>query len=276
MEKNRLFIVLFSFLISYSFNFEQFIFTIKKFHLSYFSCLQTYGTYTFFIDGEFNGSPSESDFLLIDLDNPVGAKAECKPFARFDYFECEIDICLYNLTSLDILFSLNAPISEKYKVENWEEVISKIPGITNLIDENITCVPYIQNTFIPSSIESKGCSGNKNIFNIKGDWENGGSIPSNDFDFKIEINNKEKDIANCNFSIFNVKEFNCEFEGEGKINFEEKYFKGYFANYMMNKTNIFKDVKKCEENNKEDKENIDYLANLGIVNMIILMIFILF
>ena len=59
---------------------------------------------------------------------------------------------------------------------------------------------------------------------------------------------KKKDIAKCDCSSLNVREFNCEFEGDGDIKFEEKYFKGYYANYMMKKVNSFIHVEKCQIN----------------------------
>ena len=243
--------LLFSFLISYSYTIKKYTFTIQKFHLTFFKCSETYGTYTFFFDGTFSGTPSDTDILKIDLLEPYGAKAECKPFSRFDYFECEIDICLDNLTSTNISLPLETPISDKYKIENWEEVISKIPNTTNLIDENVTCIPYIQNNFILSLIESEGCSGKKNLFAMKGYWEWSENIPSIDFNFKIEIDNdnEERDIAECECLSRNVSEFNCKYEGEGIIKFEEKYFKGYYANYLLkndntsSNTSIF--VEKC-------------------------------
>ena len=248
MKEYIFLLLLFSFLISYSNSIEQFIFTVRAFHLRFMPCLQTYGTYTFFIDGKFQGSPSDTDLLIIDLDQPEGTKAECIPFSRYDYFECEIDICLYTLNSSNIYLPIKTPISDKYKIENWEEAISKVPGTSNFIAENITCIPDIQNIFAPSSIESKGCSGTKNKFTIKGDWEWGDNIPYTDFDFKIEIDNKNKDIAKCSMSSWNVREFNCEFEGEGDIKFDDTFFKGYFTTFKMKKANISSHVEKCEDN----------------------------
>lgn len=248
MKDYKLFFLFFSFLITYSSNIEQFTFIINKFHLGFITCSETYGTYTFFIDGAFEGTPTDTDLLIIDLEKPTHAKAECIPFSRFDYFECEIDICLYNLTSTKISLPLETPISTKYKIENWKETISNIQGTTNLVVENVTCIPLIQNNFIIFSIESKGCSGNKNLFTIKGDWATGNNIPYVDFSFKIEIDNEKKDIAKCDCSSLNVREFNCEFEGDGDIKFEEKYFKGYYANYMMKKVNSFTHVEKCQIN----------------------------
>ena len=248
MREYKILLLLFSFLISYSYSIEQFIFTIKQFHLRFYSCMETYGTYTFFLDGIFQGSPSDTDLLTIDLDQPAGAKAECMPFSRYDYFECEIDICLYPLNSSDIYLPIKIPISNKYKIENWEEVISKEPGISNNVTENVTCIPNIQNIFAPSSIESKGCSGKKNKFSIKGDWEWGDNIPYSDFDFKIEIDNKNNDIAECSMSSSDVREFNCEFEGEGDIKFDDTFFKGYFTTFKMKKANVSAHVVKCEDN----------------------------
>ena len=38
--------------------------------------------------------------------------------------------------------------------------------------KSVTCLPIIENTFIPSSIEAKGCSKKKNTkFLIYGEWE---------------------------------------------------------------------------------------------------------
>ena len=220
------------------------------------------------MNGQFTGTPNDTDLLIIDLIEPYNARAECKPFSRFDYFECEIDICLNNLTSTSILLPLETPISEKYKVENWEEVISKIPNSTNLVAENVTCIPYIQNNFILSSIESRGCSGSENIFVIKGDWEFDENIPSNDFNFKIEVDNDKegKDIAECDFSLSNVREFNCKYEGEGIIKFENNYFKGYYANYLMKKVNISIFVEKCETNSYS-------FLTINILMLIIILLF---
>jgi len=246
MKEHKILLLLFSFLISSSYSIEQYTFTVRGTHITFFTCLTTYGTYTFFIDGRFQGSPSDTDLLTIDLDEPEGAKAECIPFDGGEYFECEIDICLYPLNSSDIYLPIKTPISDKYKIENWEEVISKDPGTSNLISENITCIPYVQNNFTPFSIESKGCSGGKNLFTVGGEWE-GDNIPSSDFDYKIKIDNKNKDIAKCSLSSGNVKEFNCEFEGEGDIKFDDTFFKGYYITFKMKKSNVSIHVEKCED-----------------------------
>ena len=153
---------------------------------------------------------------------------ECIPFSGCEYFECEIDICLYTLNSSSIYLPIKTPISDKYKFENWEEAISNVPGSLNFRAEKITCITDIQYIFTSSSIESKGCSGTKNKFTIKGDWELGDNIFYTDFDFKIEIDNKNKDIGKCSMSSWNEREFNCEFEGEGVIKLDETFFKGYF------------------------------------------------
>jgi len=246
MKEHKILLLLFSLLITYVCSIEQYTFTVRGTHIRFITCMTTYGTYTFFIDGRFQGSPSDTDLLTIDLDEPKGAKADCVPFSGGEYFECEIDICLYPLNSSDIYLPIKTPISDKYKIENWEEVISKEPGTSNNISENITCIPDVQNTFAPSSIESKGCSGRKNKFTIRGEWE-GDSIPSSDYNYKIEIDNKNKDIAVCTISSLDAKEFNCEFEGEGDIKFEDKFFKGYFTTFKMKKTNVSTHVEKCED-----------------------------
>lgn len=43
------------------------------------------------------------------------------------------------------------------QLENGKNVFGLNPGVSNKI-ESVTCLPIIDNTFIPSSIETKGCS----------------------------------------------------------------------------------------------------------------------
>ena len=56
------------------------------------------------------------------------------------------------------------------QLENGKNVFDLNPGVSNKI-RSVTCLPIIENTFIPSSIETKGCSEKNTKFLIYGEWE---------------------------------------------------------------------------------------------------------
>ena len=143
------------------------------------------------------------------------------------------------------MLPLTPPKSEKIKIQKWEEVIGAEDGKSNLVEDNVECTPYESNTFIPTSLVSKGCSLTKNTFSIIGDWEDQEKVPSESFDFKLIIDNDNKDIAECKFESKNYKQLDCSFDGEGDIKFEEKYFKTKSAQYKMQKAELSIHVDKC-------------------------------
>ena len=115
----------------------------------------------------------------------------------------------------------------------------------NIVERNVQCLPKESNTFIPKSLTSKGCSGTRNTFSINGEWKDQEDLPTLSFDFQIRIDNANKDIAKCNLKIENIKQIYCSFDGEGDIQFEEKYFLGYVNAYKMEKTESSIHVDKC-------------------------------
>lgn len=245
--KEYIFTILFFIsLLSYSFCVEQITFTVEGVETQIMSCSEIGGSYSFKINGNFSGTPSILDRIYIDLKSPSKAQAECTPFdIGYSYLYCVIDVCLNSMISANIILPVDAPIDNIYKFVSWEDIIGKIDGETNKVAENVTCIPKPENTFIPSSIESKGCSEKNNVFIINGDWEDKSLLPEVSFDFKIRIDNEQTDIAACSYNKTNTNEFNCQFEGEGTIKFEEKIFKGAASSYTMQKTDVSTNVRKC-------------------------------
>ena len=247
MMKNNFIILCLIISISYSLCAEEITFTITQIKNNV--CLPLEGKYSFYIYGTFSSSISISDKIYINLKSPFQTQAECSPFSigSDSYFTCEIDVCFYTLYKSDILLPLEAPIDKKYKFVNWKDIIGKTDGETNLIENSVICIPNPKNTFIPSKIESKGCSGTNNLFIIKGDWKNAEPLPELSCEFKIRIDNDKNGIAECNYNKENTKEINCKYGGEGKIQFQELIFKGISGCYTMKKADISIEVDKCNE-----------------------------
>jgi hypothetical protein len=228
---------------------EEVQFTVTKISTSIVACISLTGKYSFDIEGEFSGKTSLLDEIYINLALPVNTQAVCHPFEKTSFtpakLSCSIDVCLYPLNITNIMLPLTPPNSEKYKIQKWEEVIGAEDGRTNIVERNVQCLPKESNTFIPKSLTSKGCSGTKNTFSINGEWKDQEDLPTLSFDFQIRIDNANKDIAKCNLKIENIKQIDCSFDGEGDIQFEEKYFLGFLNVYKMEKTESSIHVDKC-------------------------------
>ena len=151
---------------------------------------------------------------------------------------------MYPLDNVNLYLPIKAPESSIYKFKNRKKIIGEIPGETNKIPE-ITCLPSEINTFIPSSIKSKGCSGNKNVFTISGEWLKKDETLSYLY-FSLVLSNENDDIASCETAFDNLNEIECEYEGEGDIVLEEQFFKSFSKAYKIKKIDmIIYPEKKC-------------------------------
>ena len=267
--QSKILFLFFSILCLYSNCTEEITFNVEKVETKVTSCSKVAGYYAFYIDGTFSSSASVLDKIYIDLVSPENAQAECVPYSSLNYWQCEIDICINPLDSATIILSVNAPTDNKYKFLNWEEVIGKTPGTSNKVAENVSCAPTSENNYTPYSIVSEGCSGTKNVFVIKGEYEDQTKLPECILDFRIIIDNEKKDMAYCE-SLLNKKDFRCKFEGEGDIKFEEKMFKGCSGVYTMKKADVSLHVDKCSG---EDGGNSSSFLSMNM--MMILEIFLI-
>ena len=263
--------LLFIILISYSnCSEEEVSFKVSKISVDIFACSTTLGTYSFKIEGEFTGQISIFDPIFIDLISPSGSQAECIPMEKTSnsYLNCKIDICLNSLNDATILLPLKTPNSDKYKILNWEEVIGNKEGESNLVGKNVECLPFSSYTFIPSSLKSNGCSGNKNTFSIIGQWEDESKIPPYSENIKLKLDNEKKDIAYCKIEKESPKEIRCEFNGEGNIKFGDLYSKGESTVYKLLKIESSIHVDKCSSSNSKY-----VFMNIIILSLTILLLF---
>ena len=240
--------LLFSFIIYFCLCVEEVQFTVGKISLPNTPCAPTSGQYSFDIEGEFSAEVFLSDEIYIDMLLPNNTKAKCNPYGKNSFtpskLHCSLDICFNPLNSSKIMLPITPPNLDKYKIQKWEEIIGAEDGKSNLVTENAECFPQETNTFIKASLTSKGCSGTKNIFSINGEWKNQDKLPSLNFNFKIRIDNDNKDIAECIFENKNIKQFDCSFDGEGDIQFKGKYFQGFLTTYKLENTTLIH-VEKC-------------------------------
>ena len=175
--------------------------------------------FSFFINGTFSSEPSVSDEIIINLESPSNAQAFCYPKIGFKSITCYIDSCFNILNRTHIIVPVNPPSSSKFTFPNWKEFFYQ----DNVVIKWVTCLPLGETTFSPESIKSNGCSGQRNAFEINGNWEDETKKPSSSF-FKLKLENEQKDIALCNYNVESSKELKCTFEGEGYIKFEEQFF----------------------------------------------------
>ena len=229
---------------------EEVQFTVSKIKIDMLPCMTSQGEYNFDIEGEFSGDAKLDEGIYIDMVSPSNAKAKCLPYEETPIssakLHCTIDICFYPIyENSKVMLPLTPPKSEKIKIQKWEEVIGAEDGTSNLVEDKVECTPYESNTFIPASLVSNGCSLTKNTFSIIGDWENQEKIPSESFDFKLIIDNDNKDIAECKYEINNYKQLDCSFDGEGDVKFEDRYFKAKSDQYKMQKAELSLHVNKC-------------------------------
>jgi len=262
-------LLLFSILIYYGLCVEEIQFTVKKLSLPQPPCTPTSGQYFFDIEGEFSAEVFLNDEISIDMLLPNNTKAKCNPYGKNSFtpskFHCSLDTCLNPLNSSKIMLPLTHPNLDKYKIQKWEEIIGAEDGKSNLVAENVECFPNETNTFIQTSLTSKGCSGTKNTFSINGDWKNQDKLPSINFNFKIRIDNVNKDIAECRLENKNIKQFDCSFDGEGDIKFVDKYFQGFRTAYKLENTSSIH-VDKC-------LKSAYIFLNLSLLSLLIFFLF---
>ena len=180
---------------------------------------------------------------------------------------CSMDVCIDPLHSSKILLPLTPPISDKYKFQKWEEIIGAEDGKSNLVTENAECLPQETNIFINASLTSKGCSGTKNIFSINGEWKNQNKLPTQNFNFKIRIDNENDNnaIAECKYENKNINQFDCSFDGEGDIQFKEKYFKSFITTYKIENSTVIH-LDKC-------LKSAYLFLNLSLLSLLVLFLF---
>ena len=151
------------------------IFTVKEINLGILPCFTLTGSYVFYIDGFFSKEVHLLDKVNIELSTSSGKiiKSVCTPFDKTSFssatLQCDIDICIYPLINEDIYLPINPPQEKGYKFKNWKKVIGNIPGKSNNVKRDVTCLPDIENTFIPSIVKSQGCYSKSNLFSIYGE-----------------------------------------------------------------------------------------------------------
>ena len=137
------------------------IFTVKEIKLGLSPCFILTGSYIFYIDGYFSKEVNLLDKVNIDLSTSSGKniKSVCtfdKTSFSSETLQCDIDICMYPLINEDIYLPINPPQEKGYKFKNWKKIIGNIPGKSNNVKRDVTCLPDIENTFIPSKLNHKG------------------------------------------------------------------------------------------------------------------------
>ena len=70
---------------------------------------------------------------------------------------------MYHLEGIDLYLPIVAPNGKGYSIRKWKNVFGLNPGVSNKI-KSVTCLPIIENTFIHSYIETKGCSKKKTLY----------------------------------------------------------------------------------------------------------------
>lgn len=263
--------LLFSFLIYYCLCVEEIQFTVSKLSIPNDPCAPTSGKYSFEIQGEFSAEVFFTDEIYIDMLLPNNTKATCNPYEKNSFtptkFHCSMDVCIDPLHSSKILLPLTPPISDKYKFQKWEEIIGAEDGKSNLVTENAECLPQETNIFINASLTSKGCSGTKNIFSINGEWKNQNKLPTQNFNFKIRIDNENDNnaIAECKYENKNINQFDCSFDGEGDIQFRDKYFKSFITTYKIENSTVIH-LDKC-------LKSAYLFLNLSLLSLLVLFLF---
>ena len=240
-------------MIAYSICKDKISFTVTGLQEPSSACMESSGDYYFYIYGVFSSESGYLDDLIIYMESPSNAKVECTAFTSTEFsqasFQCYINVCINPLKTTTILVPTKPPASIMYEFPNWEKVLGINDGVSNLVKENVVCLPKETNTFIPSSLKSKGCSKNKNVFEIEGEWLYSDSykIPDSYMSLEIEVSNDNKDIANCNIKDNNIKIIQCKYNGYGEIKFiGEKYFKEVFVVFKLQENDLSIKVNKCK------------------------------
>ena len=170
---------------------------------------------------------------------------------------------MYHLENEDIYLPLNPPTEKGYKFKNWKKIISSSPGDSNVI-RDVTCLPNAKNTFIPLSIESKGCSGKKNIFLIFGKWNDPyeKNIPTL-LSFLLVLEYENYTVASCDYETKEPIHMKCEFEGDGNYQIREQYFNGILASYKIGKEDSPIIFEKCSSETSDDDDDNNFYLSLS-------------
>jgi len=240
-------------MIAYSICKDKISFTVSRLEESVFGCSASTGEYNFYIKGDFSSESGYLDDLIIYMESPSNAKVQCTAFTSSKdtqaSFQCTINVCINPLKSTKILVPTKPPTSTMYEFPNWEKVLGVNDGLSNLVTDNVVCLPKEINTFIPSSLKSNGCSKSKNEFEIEGEWlySDPSNMPDSLDTLEIEVSNDNKDIAKCHIKANNIKIIQCKYNGYGEIKFiGEKYFKEVFAVYKLQENDLSIKVNKCK------------------------------
>lgn len=248
--------IIFLLQINISISLEKIKFTVKAIRQAIPNCIPENGQYFFYLDGEFDSSFNKEK-CLIKLEYP-DTTIECIAYSKGNYakdsIKCEIDICEFTLDN-NVLLSPEEPISEKIEFPNWNSFMNENPGVSNKVNDNDpSCYPNPKTNFNPTDIISVGCEGNKNRFNVKGNWDNENYVSFGDDTFRMPLSSQKGKKAECKFN--NYGEFTCLFQGYGEIEFDQFYFKAILSAYRVNKLDKSIYVIECfEKPNENEKEN---------------------
>ena len=220
-------------------------FRVYNISIPQLSCIPNLGQYLFYIKGEFSQSPTITNIISFNLENS-NTKVLCYPLGKTsvseDQLQCIIDLLDYPINNEFLFLPINPPNNDGYIFPNWKETIGKSPGTSNKITENkIICVPKELNSYNITSITSQGCSNNKNIILIKGNWlDESKLIPE---DFNIDIKLGKNIMAYCIYN--NNNQIQCKLDGYGEIKFVEKYFKKGINVFKIEKFDSSINVNNC-------------------------------
>jgi len=212
-------------------------------------CIPNLSTFLFNIKVEFSKSPKITKTLAINLSSNIVSL--CYPFENTtvsdSFFQCEIDIVDYPINNINIYLPLDSPNSDYYNFLNWKDVIGKNPEISNRIsDKEIYCVPKELNYFKINEIKSEGCSNDKNIISLQGNWMNENVIIPKSLEFNF---NKIKGKSN----IITMDWIQCVIEGEGDLIFSNNFYFEYGINtFMIQKSEKSIRIKDCNNNDSDD------------------------
>ena len=226
-------------------------FTVAKIGNADNSCISDEGRYAFDLLGSFDQEFNSKDKIIVKLEYP-DTEIECTPLSKSYYPEdclkCEIDICQYPLKE-NVLLSPEEPKSDKFEFPNWIHFMNEVPGISNRLNSSYPyCYPSYKTTFIAEDIKSEGCDGNKNKFVVSGYWKDIDAVSKNEMQFNMPLNDQNGKKAKCNFR--KIEEVVCLFEGYGKIQFDDFYFKSVLSPYRFRSLDKSINVDKCSGSRK--------------------------
>ena len=259
-------------------NKSDIIFIVSELYTSYLPCNTLTSEYYFNIKGKFSEEVNILDDINIQINTSTGniIKASCTPFNKIfsfssAYLQCAIDICMYTLEEIDLYLPIDAPNIKGYSIRNWKNIIGINPNESNKIS-NVTCLPIIENTFIPSSLEANMCFGKNFIFSIYGEWEDKDESKIPIFlSFSLVIENNER-IAECSYET-SPNHIECEIDSEGDITIKEQNFSGILGSYKMKKLDSFIKTEKCNyNNNSSNSSNNSKISYLLFIFLFILIL----